>query len=241
LVVPLDVLDFPAHGAAFQSMLQQVTKLDVLVLNVGRTQRSLAEDTPLQVTRDMIELNVLSQINMAKVVLPHFLERRAGTFLLTSSVAGKVGAPIISSYNLTKHAVQGFFDSLRLETCDRGVNVCIACPGPVATPIEAAAFCERVGEKLGTTTEDLSKKMPVSRCARLMLTQVTNRIDESWISQNPVLIFSYLTQYAPDVARFVGKRLVGPARVAAFRRGEDVYSSKALGLSASGAHEKKGK
>jgi hypothetical protein len=56
--------------------------------------------------------------------------------------------------------------SLRLETCDRGVNVCIQCHSPVATPIEAAAFCERVNEKLGTTTEDLSQ---VSRCARVML------------------------------------------------------------------------
>lgn len=228
IVSPMDVLDFASHEAAFQRILTQCKRLDVCVLNAGRTQRSLAEDTSLEVTRQMLELNVFSQINLAQVVLPTFLDQRAGTFLVTSSVAGKSGVPISSSYAASKHALHGYFDSLRLEVADRGVDVCLSCPGPVATPIETAAFCESIEKKMGQAKEDLARKMPSKRCARLMMTQASRGITESWISQSPVLLFMYVAQYAPAVMKAIATRTIGPARVRMFRQGGDVYSMKAF-------------
>jgi len=229
LVLPLDVLNEEAHAHAAKSVVAKYGTIDYVVLNVGRTQRALAEDTVVEVTRQMLELNVLSQVSLAKVVLPTFLKQNSGCFLVTSSVSGKFGAPAASSYCASKFALHGYFDALRLELSGRtDIRVCIACPGPVATPIESAAFTGEVGGVRGHATESLTAKMPVQRCAHLMLAAATRGVDEAWITQQPILLFSYLSQYAPDVQRLLGKKFLGPMRTKAFKEGRDIMSIGAL-------------
>jgi len=224
LVLALDVLNDASHGEAVSTILRHFGCLDVAVLNVGRTQRALAEDTAIGVTRQMLELNTVAQIGLALACLPTFLKQQSGAFLVTSSLAGKMPAPASSSYNASKYAIQGWFDALRLEVCDRGVRVCLACPGPVSTPIEASAFTNTVGGVRGKSTEALESKMPVARCVKFMLAALTHGVDEAWISGQPVLLFTYLSQYCPDLARYLGKRFLGPMRTRAFKTGGDVYN-----------------
>lgn len=142
--VGVDVLDLKSHGGLDKALSAALGgPVDVLVNNAGRSQRSLAEDTDLEVTRDMMELNVIGNISVTKAVLPGMLARRSGHIVVTSSVAGKVGAPVSSSYAATKHAVQGYYGALRNEVAYRGVDVTLVCPGPVESDItqhgEAAA------------------------------------------------------------------------------------------------------
>jgi len=229
LVLPLDILaGEEAHRRAVEEIKAKFGgRLDIAVLNVGRTQRALAEDTEVPVVRAMFDLNVLACISLAQACLPTFLAQRSGTFLVTSSVSGKMAAPASSAYVASKHAIQGYFDTLRTEVSDRGIRVCVACPGPVATPIEAAAFTEQMG-KVRAPTEKLESKMPVERCATLMLAAMTRGVDEAWIAHNPVLLFVYLSQYCPQLAREIAKRWMGPLRTRAFRQGVDFYSVKAV-------------
>ncbi len=233
-VLPLDVLDEKAHAEAAKAIVAKYGTIDYVVLNVGRTQRALAEDTAVEVTRQMLELNVVSQVSLAQVVLPTFLKQGSGCFVVTSSVSGKFGAPAATSYCASKFALHGYFDALRLELADRGIRVLLACPGPVQTPIESAAFTGIVGEKRGKTTENLASKMPVERCAHLMLAAATRGIDEAWITQQPVLLFSYLSQYAPDLARFVSKKWLGPMRTKAFKEGRDIFAFKQMATGGGG-------
>ena len=236
-VLPLDVLDYDAHPKALAALLAKHGSLDIAVLNAGRTQRALAETTEVEVTRQMLDLNVISQISIAKQCLTHFLAKpeplagagsgqQRGLFVVTSSVSGKFGAPVASSYCATKHALHGYFDALRLEVADRGVGVCMVCPGPVSTPIEAESFVSQAGQRKGTEQEDRSKKMSAARCAQLMATAMSRDIDETWISRNPVLCFTYLAVYAPTLWRFLCKRWLGPMRTKAFREGRDVFDVK---------------
>ena len=234
-VLPLDVLDYDAHPKALAALLAKHGSLDVAVLNAGRTQRALAETTEVEVTRQMLDLNVLTQVSLAKHYLDHFLSKpepivesgqQRGLFVVTSSVCGKFGAPVASSYCATKHALHGYFDTLRLEVADRGVGVCMVCPGPVSTPIEAESFVSQAGQRKGTEQEDRSKKMSAARCAQLMATALSRGIDETWISRNPVLCFTYLAVYAPTLWKFLGKRWLGPMRTKAFREGKDIFNVK---------------
>ena len=96
-----------------------------------------------------MRLNVLGPMSITKQVLPHMLQRRQGHIVVTSSVAGKLGAPCSSTYSATKHAVQGFFNSLRMEVCDRNVQVTMVCPGPVLTDGQANAATGTVGKIVG--------------------------------------------------------------------------------------------
>lgn len=66
-------------------------QINILVNNAGRSQRSLIEKCPMEVDREVLEINTFSPISLTKAVLPHFLERKAGHVVYTSSVAGKIG------------------------------------------------------------------------------------------------------------------------------------------------------
>jgi len=143
---------------------------------------------------------------------------------------------VFSSYCASKFALHGYFDALRLELSGRtNIHVCLACPGPVATPIESFAFTGEVGGVRGQTTESLANKMPVKRCAHLMLAAATRGIDEAWITEQPILLFSYLSQYAPDLTRFIGKKALGPMRTKAFKEGRDIMAITKFAATAVGA------
>lgn len=129
LVLPLDVLDFDEQKKALDNILSTYGKLDVVVLNAGRTQRSLAVNTSIDVTKEIFDLNFISTVNLARITLPHFLQQGSGQMVVVSSVAGKFGVPISSSYAASKFALQGYFDSLRAEVHSHGVHVSTICPG----------------------------------------------------------------------------------------------------------------
>ncbi len=70
---------------------QMPFQIDILVNNSGRSQRSMAEDTELAVHQEMMDVNYTGVISLTKAVLPHFMERKQGHIVVTSSVAGKLG------------------------------------------------------------------------------------------------------------------------------------------------------
>lgn len=155
LVLPLDVTDMAAHEAALAAVLSRFGRLDVLVLNAGKSQRALAEHSPLALTRDIFEINFMAAVNLARVALPGMIARASGQLVVMSSIAGKIGTPVASSYSATKYALvrtshasrmrsecaqHGYFDALRSEVSQFGVRVLLACPGPVDTGIGAKAF-----------------------------------------------------------------------------------------------------
>lgn len=237
IVVPMDMLDIPNHASVLKSVLDQVGHIDILLLNAGRTQRALAESTALEVTREMMELNFFAQVALTNHVLPHFLSRRSGHFVVTSSVAGKMFVPVSSSYGATKHAIQGYYDSLRSEVCDRGIDVTLICPGPVESEIANNSFSGVPGQK-GQTGEQNQKKMPTARCAYLMAIAVASKLDEVWISKHPVLLALYIYSYMPTIGRRLSK-WIGPVRAQAFREGRDIYDVKILYSKKSNDEKKK--
>ena len=81
-------------------------KIDILVNNAGRSQRSLIVDTPLEVDRQVIDLDLLAPISVTKAVLPHMIKQGQGHITCTSSVAGKLGAPGSGIYSSAKHGLQ---------------------------------------------------------------------------------------------------------------------------------------
>ncbi|KAA0153620.1 hypothetical protein FNF27_06772 [Cafeteria roenbergensis] len=225
----VDVLDLDSHaslGADLAALMGG--PIDVLVNNAGRSQRSLAEDTDIKVTADMMQLNVIGNISVTKAFLPAMLDRGSGHIMVTSSVAGKVGAPCSSSYAATKHAVQGYYSALRNEVSYRGVDVTLVCPGPVESEITKHAFTAEAGVKAADAgfKEDKSKRMTAERCAELMARALHNsKLYEIWVSPQPILLFTVLYQIAPTFASWVGATKVGPARVEGLRMGKPGYEA----------------
>lgn len=115
LVLPLDLTDPEAIEPAATAALKHGNRIDILIHNAGLSQRSLAKHTSLEVVRRILETNFFGTVALTVALLPAMLERRVGRFVVVTSLVGKFGTPLRSAYAASKHALHGFFDSLRAE------------------------------------------------------------------------------------------------------------------------------
>ncbi|XP_026795108.2 dehydrogenase/reductase SDR family member 7 isoform X1 [Pangasianodon hypophthalmus] len=220
LVLPLDLLDRSTHGEKTDAVLQHFGKIDVLVNNGGRSQRSLFIDTDIDVFGSLMELNYLGTISVTQHVLRHMIHHGDGIIATVSSIVGLVGAPLSTGYSASKHALQGFFKSLTTELTEYpNITISTICPGPVVSQIVHNAFTEQV-DKPVSMAGDQTHKMSTERCVRLILAGLSNRVKEMWIAQQPFLLFFYLWQYTPTLAWYI-TNLLGRKRVQNFRAGLD--------------------
>src|SRR5258708_1449948 len=133
-VLPLDMGDREDVRAKTARVANRV---DIAVLAAGISQRSLARETSSDVDRRLMEVNYLGVIELTKAILPSMLARRHGHLVAISSVAGKLGTPLRSGYSASKHALHGFFESLRAElradAQGKRIDVTLLCPGFIRT------------------------------------------------------------------------------------------------------------
>lgn len=168
LVLPLDITDFDAMPNALDSILDAFGRVDMLINNAGISQRGLCVDTNLDVYRRLMEVDVLGQIALTKRVLPLMQEQGGGHIAITSSVAGKVGAPYRTGYCAAKHAVMGFYDALRAEVARHGIRVTTITPGFVRTDISVNAL-QGDGTTFGAVDRDIAEGMDATRCAEVIM------------------------------------------------------------------------
>eukprot|EP01064_Diplonema_japonicum_P007561 TRINITY_DN1519_c0_g1_i7.p1 TRINITY_DN1519_c0_g1~~TRINITY_DN1519_c0_g1_i7.p1 ORF type:complete len:350 (+),score=117.60 TRINITY_DN1519_c0_g1_i7:357-1406(+) len=205
--------------------------IDILVNNAGRSQRGLVEEhlENLMVERALMEVNFFGTVALTKEVLRQdMLERKAGRIVNISSVAGKMAAPVSACYSATKHALQGWSDTLRYELATQGVTVLNVCPGPIATPGPSNAIGGTGGDLRNTNRGD-KEKMTVGECCKYIVKAISNTdITESWISKQPVLAFVYLSVYAPSVIKLIAGPIV-QGRIRAYKGNVGMYEASLLG------------
>ena len=134
-VLPLDVTDFDAIPGKVEAAIACHGRVDILVNNAGIGMWARAEKTTLETDRRIMEVDFFAPVALAKAVLPHMTERGSGRVAVMSSVAAKLPMKKLSTYCAAKHALHGFFDTLRLELQDSGVGVTLLCPGFVKTDL----------------------------------------------------------------------------------------------------------
>jgi NAD(P)-dependent dehydrogenase (short-subunit alcohol dehydrogenase family) len=139
LALSCDVTDAEACSRAVALAVGRFRSLDVLVNNAGMSHRSAFAATGLEVIRRVMEVNFFGAVNCTKAALPH-IEASRGLVIVVSSVAGYTPLIARTGYAASKHAVHGFFDSLRSELAPLGVDVMIACPSFIATNIGVNAI-----------------------------------------------------------------------------------------------------
>jgi len=134
-ILPLDLSRPESMGCAVQQALSSSGHIDVMVHNAGISQRAFASDTNFEVDERLMRTNYLGPVALTKALLPSMRERRQGQFIVVSSVLGKLGVPGRSGYCASKHALHGFFDTLRAELSQEGIEVLLVLPGWVRTNV----------------------------------------------------------------------------------------------------------
>ncbi|HRI10109.1 MAG TPA: SDR family NAD(P)-dependent oxidoreductase, partial [Nannocystaceae bacterium] len=148
--------------------------VDVLVNNAGLSQRSLALDTDLEVDRRLMTINYLGTVALTKAALPAMIERRAGQVVVVTSLVGKIGSPLRSGYAASKHALHGFFESLRAELHGSGVGVTMVLPGYIRTELPMHALVGD-GSAQGRMDRAQLEGMAAERCARKIARAIARR------------------------------------------------------------------
>jgi len=131
----LDVTHFDALSPFVQSVVRDYGRVDVLVNNAGFPVAGFAEDITLPELRRQFETNFFGAVAMTKAVLPTMRRQRSGHIIMVSSIAGLHGSVTVSSYSASKHALEGWSESLRLELNSLGIKVVLVEPGAFQTDI----------------------------------------------------------------------------------------------------------
>lgn len=145
-VVPFDIVDAPAREAAAHQVHETAGTVDILVNNAGIAQRALGIDTDMDVDRRIMEVDYFAPIALTKLVLPKMIERKSGQLVVTSSVAGKYGIPLRSAYCAAKHALHGYFDTMRIELMPYNIRVCLLVVAGIKSNVSFHALTGDGGE-----------------------------------------------------------------------------------------------
>jgi short-subunit dehydrogenase len=149
-------------------------RIDTLVNNAGLSMWAKFEDvTDLSLFDTIMRVNYLGSVYCTYYALPH-LKKSKGRIVGISSLTGKTGVPTRTGYAASKHAMAGFFDSLRIELKDTGVSVTVIYPGFVATEVRERAFGAD-GKILGKSPMEESNVMPVDECVRKIVGAMARR------------------------------------------------------------------
>lgn len=173
-LLPLDLEQPEGLRSKVQEAIALWGPVDILINNAGLAQRSLVVETQLSVDRRIMEINFFGTVAMTKAMLPSMLARGQGQIMTVSSVAGKIGSQTRSSYSASKHALNGYMESLRAEVWHTGVRVQLACPGWVNTDIGKAALDGNgnpLSDKVGTIDFGISAEACAKDICRALLKQ----------------------------------------------------------------------
>ena len=197
MVLPFDVTDPEGVTSAALEALSRFGGIDILVHSAGISQRSLAKDTQEAVFRRLMEVDFFGPVALTQALLPSMLERKSGHIVVISSLVGKFGTPMRSGYAASKHALHGYFDSLRAEVCFDGIDVTIVCPGFVRTNITLNSLTGD-GTPYGSVDGALAEGIPVERCARAVLDGVHRRRREVLVGGAEIFAV-YINRFLPGL------------------------------------------
>lgn len=148
LVTRLDVQDRDSIRSAVADGIARFGRIDVVVNNAGYGLFGVFEGTSRERARDQFDVNVFGVMDVVRETLPHFRQNRSGLYINVSSGAGVFGLPMISLYNASKFALEGFSESLSYELAALGIGVKIVEPGGVLD----TKFSARSGEEFSSTS-----------------------------------------------------------------------------------------
>ncbi|HLT36718.1 MAG TPA: SDR family oxidoreductase [Enhygromyxa sp.] len=205
LVQPLDLTATDTLAAATAAVLERFGRVDILINNSGISQRGTVAETKLDVDRRIMEVNYIGTVAMTKAVLPSMLAQKRGQIVVISSLTGKIGTPLRSSYAASKHALQGFFDCLRAEVHDQGLHVSVISPGFVRTEITKNALTAD-----GSTYDEIgdaqSKAMTAEQFARKCVDAIARREADVMIG-GPEVWAARLEPFLPWLYRYLVRRV----------------------------------
>jgi len=206
LVVPTDVTDEAQCELLIDRTVAEFGRIDTLINNAGLSMwMKLEEVEDLASLEYLMRVNFFGSMYCTYYALPH-LKRTKGRIIAIASVAARTGVPTRTGYAASKHAMVGFFESLRIEVEDDGVSVTIAYPDFVASGMHTRSLGAD-GQPLGHNPLQVDKIMTSEECARLTLEGAARRRRQVVMS-NRSRLGQWLKLIAPGQVDKIAKKAI---------------------------------
>jgi short-subunit dehydrogenase len=186
-IIPLDLEQNSEFEIKVNEVLKTYSSIDYLIINGGVSQRSLAFETPLDLDRKIMEINYFGNIAITKAVLPQMIKQQSGHIVTLSSIVGKFGFPLRSAYSASKHALHGFYETLRFEHQKDHIKVTIAIPGRVKTNISVNAL-NKEGKQHGEMDPGQERGITAESCSQQIIKAIRKNKKEVLIGGNELIM-----------------------------------------------------
>lgn len=195
-LLPLDLAELNTLSEKTRQALRFFGEIDFFFSNGGVSQRSLAAKTDISVTQKVMDINFMGAAAITQELLPSMIERRTGHIIVTSSVTGKFGTRLRSAYAASKHALHGYFDSIRQEVTEHNIRVSVICPGYIKTDVTLNALTGD-GSQYGVMGDGQEHGLHPLEFVRKALARVEKGHEEIYIGGKEILGI-YLKRISPS-------------------------------------------
>lgn len=178
-VLPLDLENTNSLKEVTASAIKIFNRIDIIIHSGGVSQRSLALETNLEVAQRIMNINFWGTVALTQRILPTMLFNNSGHIVIISSLVGKFGTKFRSAYSASKHALHGYFDSLRTEINPK-IKICIICPGFIKTNVTINALTAD-GTKQNSMDDAQANGMPADQCALEIIKAIQSEKEEVYI------------------------------------------------------------
>ncbi len=204
-VLPSDLSDLEGINLLVREAWDHFGGVDILFLNAGISQRTNVEDTTMDMVRQIMEINFFAPVAIAKAILPMMLSAGGGHIAVTTSIAGKFGFPLRCAYSSSKHALYGFFETLRAEYYKKYIRVTIVCPGRVRTNISLRAL-DKGGQPHGIMDPGQDKGMKVEDASRKIVKAIRKGKREVFIGRGELIMVD-IKRFFPGLCAWLARRI----------------------------------
>jgi dehydrogenase/reductase SDR family protein 7B len=193
--VPFDLADTSEINSIVEQQMKRTGRIDFLLNMGGISQRARIDETPLWLDRKIFEVNYFGTIAFTKAVLPFMLQQRSGHILATSSISGRFGFPLRSSYSASKQALHGFFETLYLENKEYNIRSSVIIPGRVRTSISLHAL-DAEGKEHGKMDDGQAKGMLPGKAAIIIIKGMLKNRREILVGKGELFLL-HIRRYWP--------------------------------------------
>lgn len=197
-IIQVDITNEQHIKSAINEIIQKESRIDVLWNNAGYGLYGAVEDVPITEARHQFEVNLFGLAAITQLVLPHMRKAKSGTIINTSSMGGRIYMPLGAWYHASKHALEGWSDSLRVDVKPFGIHVVVLQPGAIAT---------EWGGIMSTNMNQHSGTGAYAESARKFNASMQNMVDNNMMSPTSVItktILRILESKKPKTRYVVG-------------------------------------
>ena len=197
MVFPTDVTDEEQCKSLIEGTVNTFGKIDILINNAGISMRANFLDVGLDVLKKLMNTNFWGTVYCTKFALPHILKQK-GSVVGISSICGITPLPGRTGYVASKHAMNGFLETLRLENNTADLHVMLVHPGFTSSNIRNVAL-NYLGEPQIETPLEEEKLMPAERVAKEVVSGIVYRKKNITLTTEGRLI-TWIYRHMPNLA-----------------------------------------